>query len=124
MSPRIAWMGAILGMFLTLPTGLLPAAVAYPAGSVMDAPSVRQPGAAAVSDQPCTVGWGDPDTSFPRSILSSVVSAGSQSWAVGLTFGITLYGLGAVAVLFAMYGFALLGDRRAGWALPIFAGTE
>ncbi|HEY8637389.1 MAG TPA: hypothetical protein VIL81_09015, partial [Candidatus Limnocylindrales bacterium] len=46
-----------------------------------------------------------------------------SSWAVGLTFGITLYGLGAVAVLFAMYGLAVLGGRRAGWALPIFAGT-
>ena len=46
-----------------------------------------------------------------------------SSWAVGLLFGITLYGLGAVAVPFALYGLAALGGRPAGWALPVFAGT-
>ncbi len=46
-----------------------------------------------------------------------------SSWAVGLIFGITLYGLGAVAVLFATYGLVVLGGRHAGWPLPVFAGT-
>ena len=66
-----------------LPAGL---PSAYPAGSVDGRPQRPPAGtAAAVADQPCTVGWGDPDTGFARSILSSVVSAGSQAWAVGLT---------------------------------------
>ncbi len=46
-----------------------------------------------------------------------------SSWAVGLIFGITLYGLAAVAVLFAMYGLAVLGDRRPTWGLAAFAGS-
>jgi len=46
-----------------------------------------------------------------------------SSWAVGMIFGITLYGLAAVAVLFAMYGLAALGDRRPTWGLAAFAGS-
>jgi hypothetical protein len=46
-----------------------------------------------------------------------------SSWAVGLIFGITLYGLAAVAVLFAMYGVAVLGSRQPTWALATFAGS-
>jgi hypothetical protein len=85
MSARFAWMGAILGIFLALPTGFLPAAVAYPANGVVDAPSVRQSGLAAGGGTPCTAGWDDVDTNFPRSILSSVVTSGADAWAVGLT---------------------------------------
>ena len=40
-----------------------------------------------------------------------------SSWAVGLIFGITLYGLAAVAVLLAMYSLAVLGRRPPTWAL-------
>ena len=36
-----------------------------------------------------------------------------SSWAVGLIFGITLYGLAAVAVLLAMYGLAVAGRAPA-----------
>ena len=43
--------------------------------------------------------------------------------AVGLIFGITTYGLAAVAVLLAMYGLAVLGRRRASWALAVFVGS-
>ena len=46
-----------------------------------------------------------------------------SSWAVGMIFGITLYGLAAVAVLFAMYGLAVLGGRQPTWALAAFAGS-
>jgi hypothetical protein len=46
-----------------------------------------------------------------------------SSWAVGLVFGITLYGLAAVAVLLAMYGLVVLVRRQATWALSVFAGT-
>jgi hypothetical protein len=45
------------------------------------------------------------------------------SWAVGLIFGITLYGLAAVAVLFAFYGIAVLPSRQGTWALAGFAGS-
>jgi hypothetical protein len=45
------------------------------------------------------------------------------SWAVGLIFGLTLYGLAAVAVLLALYGLAVLGTRRPTWALAGFAGS-
>jgi len=31
-----------------------------------------------------------------------------------------MYGVAAVAVLLAMYGLAVLGDRRATWALAAF----
>jgi len=85
MSPLFAWMGAILGLLLSLPAGFLPAPTSYPAPSVLDAPSVRQPGLAVGTDPACVVGWSDPNTSFPRSILSSVVSSGAEAWAVGLT---------------------------------------
>src|SRR4051794_6559703 len=46
-----------------------------------------------------------------------------SSWAVGLVFGITLYGLAAVAVLFAMYGLATLGGRKVEWPLAVFAAS-
>ena len=46
-----------------------------------------------------------------------------SSWAVGLIFGITMYGLAAVAVLFAMYSIAVLGTRRATWTLTGFVGS-
>lgn len=44
-------------------------------------------------------------------------------WAVGLIFGITLYGLAVVAVLLAMYSLTVLSDRPATWALAGFVGT-
>ena len=47
-----------------------------------------------------------------------------SSWAVGLIFGITLYGLAAPAVLLAMYGLAVLGGRPPTWALAAFAGSR
>ena len=34
-----------------------------------------------------------------------------SSWAVGMIFGITLYGLGAVAALLALYSIVVLGSR-------------
>ena len=43
--------------------------------------------------------------------------------AVGMIFEIRLYGLAAVAVVFAMYGLAVLGRRTASWALPTFVGA-
>jgi hypothetical protein len=46
-----------------------------------------------------------------------------SSWAVGLIFGITLYGVAAVAVLLAMYGLTVLGERRPTAALSVFAGS-
>jgi hypothetical protein len=46
-----------------------------------------------------------------------------SSWAVGLIFGITLYGLSAVAVLLALYSLAVLGRRDATWGLATFVGT-
>jgi hypothetical protein len=46
-----------------------------------------------------------------------------SSWAVGLIFGITLYGLAAVAVLLALYNVAVLGSRQATWALAGFVGS-
>jgi hypothetical protein len=46
-----------------------------------------------------------------------------SSWAVGLIFGITSYGLAAVAVLLAMYSLAVLGRRQANWALAAFVGS-
>ena len=39
------------------------------------------------------------------------------SRAVGLIFGITTYGLASVAVLLSIYNLAVLGSRRASWAL-------
>jgi hypothetical protein len=46
-----------------------------------------------------------------------------SDWAVGLIFGITLYGLAAVAVLLAMYSLTVLTERPATWALAGFVGT-
>ena len=46
-----------------------------------------------------------------------------SSWAAGLVYGISLYGLAAVAVLLALYGVAVLGDRPPSWPLAIFAGS-
>jgi hypothetical protein len=44
-------------------------------------------------------------------------------WGVGLLFGITQYGLAAVAVLLALYCLAVLGGRTATWALAGFVGS-
>lgn len=46
-----------------------------------------------------------------------------SDWAVGLIFGITLYGLAVVAVLLAMYGLTVVRDRPATWAQASFVGT-
>jgi len=46
-----------------------------------------------------------------------------SSWAVGLAFGITLYGLGAVAVLVAMFAGRLIADGEGGWPLVGFVGS-
>jgi hypothetical protein len=43
--------------------------------------------------------------------------------AVGMIFGITSYGVAAVAVLLALYGLAVLSRRRDSWGLAVFAGT-
>jgi hypothetical protein len=45
------------------------------------------------------------------------------SWAVGLVFGITLYGMSAVGVLISMYCVAVLGSRRPTWELVAFVGS-
>jgi hypothetical protein len=42
---------------------------------------------------------------------------------VGLVFGIINYGLGAIGVLLAMFGLAVINDRRATWALACFFGS-
>jgi hypothetical protein len=46
-----------------------------------------------------------------------------SSWAVGLIFGITLYGLATVAALLALYSLVVLAKRDATWALAIFVGS-
>jgi hypothetical protein len=46
-----------------------------------------------------------------------------SSWATGMIFGISLYGLAAVAVLLALYCLAVLGQRPATWALATFVGS-
>jgi hypothetical protein len=46
-----------------------------------------------------------------------------SSFARGLIFGISAYGLAAVAVLLAMYGLTVVGRRHATWALAGFAGS-
>ena len=46
-----------------------------------------------------------------------------SSRAVGLIFGITTYGLAAVAILLAMYSLAVLSTTRSTWALPAFVGS-
>jgi hypothetical protein len=45
------------------------------------------------------------------------------SWAVGMIFGITLFGLGAVAGLLALYGVVVLSSRAVTWALASFVGS-
>jgi hypothetical protein len=45
------------------------------------------------------------------------------SWAVGMLFGITLYGLGAVAGLLALYSVVVLGSRAVTWGLAGFVGS-
>jgi hypothetical protein len=45
------------------------------------------------------------------------------SWAVGMIFGITTYGLSAVAVVFALYLLAAVDGSNRRWALAAFAGT-
>ena len=47
-----------------------------------------------------------------------------SSWAVGLIFGITLYGLAAVAVLLGLYNLTVLGSRNATWAVAAFVGSS
>jgi hypothetical protein len=46
-----------------------------------------------------------------------------SSWAVGMIFGITVYGLGAVAVPLALHGVAVLERRQATWALAGYVGS-
>lgn len=46
-----------------------------------------------------------------------------SSWAVGMVFGITLYGLGAVAVLLALHCLVALRARAMPWALATFVGS-
>ena len=46
-----------------------------------------------------------------------------SSWAVGMLFGITLYGLAAVAVLFALYALTVLGNKTTTWAVATFVGS-
>lgn len=46
-----------------------------------------------------------------------------SAWAVGLLFGITLYGLATVAVLLAMYSLAVGGKREASWPLAVFVAS-
>jgi hypothetical protein len=46
-----------------------------------------------------------------------------SSWAVGLIFGINLYGLGAVTALLALYLGGSLSNRVSGWALAGFVGS-
>ena len=45
------------------------------------------------------------------------------SWAVGLIFGITVYGLAAVSVLLGIYSLAVLSARPATWSLAVFVGS-
>jgi hypothetical protein len=40
-----------------------------------------------------------------------------------MIYGITLYGLAAVAALFALYSLSVLGQRSGNWALEIFVGS-
>jgi hypothetical protein len=46
-----------------------------------------------------------------------------SSWAVGLLFGITTYGLAAVAVVLALCAFAIVGSVRASWSFTAFVGV-
>ena len=44
-------------------------------------------------------------------------------WAAGLLYGIAVFGLAAVAVLFALYLLAVMGPVRPSWPLACFAGS-
>ena len=44
-------------------------------------------------------------------------------WAVGMLSGITLYGMGAVAAIHAMYLRTVLGSREPTWGLAALAGS-
>ncbi len=46
-----------------------------------------------------------------------------SSWAVGLLAGIAMYGMGAVAALFAMYCLAVLSNRQPTWGLAALVGS-
>jgi hypothetical protein len=46
-----------------------------------------------------------------------------SSWAVGLVFGITMYGIASVAVLLAMFVLATVGRRPPSWPLAAFVGS-
>jgi hypothetical protein len=46
-----------------------------------------------------------------------------SSWAVGLIFGITLYGLAVVTALLAVYCLWVLAERPESWALAVFVGS-
>ena len=46
-----------------------------------------------------------------------------STWPTGLIFGITSYGLAAVAVLLGFYGLAVLGGRTVSWGLASFVGS-
>lgn len=53
-----------------------------------------------------------------------VLQAGHfSSWAIGMLFAITMFGLAAIAVLLAIYGLITLGGRAVSWALAVFAGS-
>ena len=88
MSPLFAWVGAVLGLLLALMTGFPPGALTSPALGAT-APGCGQRPAARRSrggrTSRAASGGVDPDTSFARSILASVVSAGDSAWAIGLT---------------------------------------
>ena len=87
MSPLFAWMGAILGLLLTLSAGPQPGVSTHPAvgATASEAAGGRQQGVAAEDVPDCSVGWGDAHTSYSRSILTAVVDKGVAAWAVGLT---------------------------------------
>lgn len=55
--------------------------------------------------------------------LSFAPMTSMSAWAVGLVYGITLYGMGAVAALLAMYCRAVLGRRQEAWTLAVFVGS-
>ena len=46
-----------------------------------------------------------------------------SSWAVGLIFGITLYGLAVVSALLSIYCLWVLAERQESWALAVFVGS-
>lgn len=46
-----------------------------------------------------------------------------SAWPAGMVFGINLYGLAAVAILFALYCFGVLTSRRPSWGLSGLVGS-